>query len=95
MKITVPLSFYNKEYARDVEGEIVDIAPHLGGLATFIVHKNPYNTRYWQITNVESGNRIGSSYQETRKIAVDEARAYLRKKSGSDVLAAYKEWRVK
>ena len=61
-----------------VPAEIVfDIAPHLASVATFAVHKTPpYYGRSggYQITNVETGFRVGESRQKSKAAAISTAK---------------------
>lgn len=94
MIIDVRLSVDPFYEPKDVAGEIVDIAPHLSHLATWIVHRDPWATWRWQVTNVESGRNAGDFYS-SRNEAVKNVRSKLLKITPQKVLAAYKKAGVK
>lgn len=93
MKIVCQLSVNPPCAPQATEGEIVDVAPHLASVATFIVHRNPWG-RSWQITNVESGGKVGEFYKN-KKIAVSEVKKKLCGISIDKLLRAYRKFGVK
>jgi len=77
MKITVPIDWYT-EPAPLVDGEIMDIAPHLAHVGTFIVHlaaPGDWSAK-WKVTHLESGFCAGRG-GATRKAVIDFARQAL------------------
>ena len=59
MKIAVPLA-RRSGFSEAVEGEIVDIAPHLIG--TFVLHRHADDPRMWQVTHAETGCRASKIF---------------------------------
>ena len=85
MKIQLPID-WEKGYGGGrewlvVPAEIVfNIAPHLANIATFAVHKTPNYFGYrggYQITNVETGFRVGEDRQKSKAIAIAKAKNIL------------------
>lgn len=77
----------------DIEGELLpDIAPHLASMATFVVHRSLYSGN-WQISNIESGCRIGE-FHKSKTAAISSARKYLSGKTIIGLLRAYKKAEV-
>lgn len=90
MKITVPIAWY-KDPAPVVEGEILDIAPHLAMVATFIVHKAALGDwRDWIVSNVETGASVASG--RTRARAIKEASEKLATNDEKSLLLAYRNF---
>ena len=59
MKFTLPINW--REGWREVEAEIVDVAPHLSGVGTFALHKQPedgFRGGDWSVTNLETGLHV-------------------------------------
>lgn len=79
MKIPVPLAVHPSHEAVEVSGEIVDVAPHLAHVATWIVHRNPpdFPSR-WRVSHVESGRSCGYAGAQTKTLAVAQATEMLR-----------------
>ena len=96
LKIPVVLEFHFCP-SRAVDGEIVDIAPHLASVATFVVHRNPrrHFRPNWQISNVESGFRVGGPDYYTKADAIIGARIRLIGKTVDDILRQYRKYKVK
>lgn len=102
MKITVPIDWYTEPVPL-VEGEILDIAPHLAHVGTFIVHRPAKGDWYhgWKVTHLESGFCAGQG-KPTRKEAIDAATVSLSKIDDKKLLKMIKEaeklkanrWRV-
>ena len=88
MKIDVPLNTWCEW--KVVQGEIVDVAPHLA--ATFVLHDGrPVQRQRWEISDAESGCHIASC--ETKAETMSLAKAYLASKSQRDVEKAWKRAR--
>ena len=93
MNITIKLSTYDPKTPQEATGEIVDIAPHLASVATFIVHKSLYYG--WYVSNVESGYRVGREGCHSKKVAMMEAAAILKDKTVDIMLKTYKKNGIK
>lgn len=87
MKILLPLWLCT--HWEPVEAEIVDVAPHLAMVATFAVHRLPWNARWWRISNVETGCCIPCA-SRSRSLTIASARNHLAGKAVSDLLLAYR-----
>ena len=88
MKITFSIVNWAKTWHADVEGEIVDVAPHLAHLMTFAIHDDGYGR--WQFSNVETGYRVGYA-RKTKKLAIKAARTLLAGKTDADARRAYRK----
>lgn len=90
MTLTIPVAMaWGNTFTswKDVTGELLpDIAPHLSNVATFIVSREVYG-RLWQITNVETGYRIGDP-KRYKKDAIRSAKNLLARKSARQMLNA-------
>lgn len=77
--IDLPLDCGGWGRLKDVQAEIVDVAPHLASIATFAVHENPweYLSCKWRVSNVETGFCVGQAYAGTREDAIRKARKFL------------------
>ncbi len=93
MKIDLPLSHMSGD--RNwivVKAKIVDVAPHLAGVATFAVHKTaPFYGR-WRITNVETGACISECDADSKEVCVMNAILFLEDKTPKQIEARYREW---
>ena len=88
MKITFPIVSQDKKWLADIEGEIVDVAPHLAHLMTFAIHDDGYGG--WQVSNVETGSRVGYA-DWSRKLAIGATRTLLADKTDADARRAYRK----
>ena len=80
MKFTMPVNW--NEGWREVQAEIVDVAPHLANVLTFAMYRNPpgsLRSGRWSIGNVETGLHIRTA--ETRREVVAKARSFLADKT--------------
>ena len=89
MKITFAIVKRNKSWLADIEGEIIDVAPHLAHLMTFAVHKSIYSD-HWMVSNIETGGRICDGNM-TKKLAIGEIRTLLAGKTAADIRRAYRK----
>lgn len=71
---------------------LFDIAPHLAGVATFAVHKEPHYDR-WNVSNIETGLHI--VVRTSRAAALRDAKEKLAKKTPDDFKEAYRLARSK
>lgn len=89
MKIKLPCNLVTGW--KVVEAEIVDIAPHLSGVATFAVHRRPWDD-LWQISEVETGcNLRPSLIHRTKFEAVAVAESALKHISPQKMRALHKK----
>ena len=88
MKITFSIVRRNRSWLADIEGEIIDVAPHLAHLMTFAVHKSIYSD-YWMVSNIEIGGRICDGL--TKKLATKAAQTLLAGKTAADIRRAYRK----
>jgi len=90
MKISIPIAWY-KDPEPIVEGEIIDIAPHLAHVATFIVHKAaPEDWHDWKVSNVETGASVAIG--STRNQAIKNAEKKLAINDQESILKAYRKF---
>lgn len=96
MKIDLPINdLLTRSFRTVVSAEIVDVAPHLAGVATFAVHKcpwspSPWDWKVWKVTNVETGAFIESGYYHyTQAEAIASAVAALAERTPDDILDHY------
>ena len=94
MKIKLPLSTTTGWHVHDAE--IVDIAPHLAGVATFAIHRQTPLIRHfplrrgYAISNVETGASINAD-GESRAECLSKAVKLCKKRTVDDVLKAYRQ----
>ena len=84
MKIILPISW--RDGWREVNAEIVDVAPHLAHIATFVVHCDDFRVvrlvdfkllPYWRISNIETGDGLPQCGRFERADAISSAREFL------------------
>ena len=63
-----------KPFFESHQMEIVDVAPHLASIATFCVYRRFAG---WKITNLETGQCVGSETFSHRRDALINAQKYL------------------
>lgn len=94
VNISVWLDVHSYCLPRNVDAELLpELAPHLAFVATFTVHQSQYCISagtLWQITNVESGRRIGHFYK-TKAKAIADARTILSAKTEESFISAYRK----
>ena len=100
MKIQVPLewSWGTGAEWKVVDAEIVDVAPHLAHLATFVVHEEPNEwMRKWAVSNVETGWNIarGKTRIEAIRNAAEKCRTTSARKFIARMNKANKQLRHK
>lgn len=78
---------------KDMDAEIVDVAPHLASVATFAIHRNDERTLRlgdWAISNVETGLHVHTGFGSRRDV-INQAKLTLSKKSVRKCQIAYKD----
>lgn len=89
MKIDLPLCGFGGKPFAVVEAELLDIAPHLAGVATFAVHHSPtQGWMPWRVSNIETGFRICGA--DSRSAVIAGAREILAGKTEHDIAQAYR-----
>lgn len=86
MKLSIPFQWYQSW--KDIECEIVDVAPHLARVATFALLVDPHEHK-WSVCNLESGLNI--CRHEVKRECLEMARKKLAKKSIRQVQHAYRK----
>lgn len=88
MKIHVPLDRYCGWTV--LPCEIVDVAPHLSDILTFVVHRQTRAIRHfpngWAISNLETGYSVSTADAKTRDECLRKARAYLKSKTRAQAM---------
>jgi hypothetical protein len=74
---------------RDVEGYVVNPAPHLS--ATFAVHRCPWRPNRWRVSDVETGSRATEHSYASRAMAIFKAEIALRDKTEEMLQKAWKD----
>lgn len=87
-KLVASLCGYDNRRMIDVEAEIVDVAPHVAW--TFVVHRTPYFRGRWNVTNLETGRRIGNLCTK-RLEAINAAQAILAERTAEVIDCAVTE----
>ena len=91
MKIWIVVDDIEDSAGKPVQAEIVDIAPHLAGVSTWVVHRCAfYPDRAWVVSDAESGQTHHPWRASTRAGAVQNARNYLRSKTVKDMQRIYR-----
>lgn len=89
MKIDLPINdVLTRSFRTVVSAEIVDVAPHLAGVATFAVHKCAWLPGRWKVTNVETGGYVQDAFPSKQR-ALAEVIAALAKRTPDDAVEAY------
>lgn len=95
MKIDLPLDWRDVP-APVVRAELVpEIAPHLASVFTPAVHRAPPGMQHWgawQVSDVETGQRVGRSYSTRCKCLINVA-VYLGDKTVADITKAHRRYR--
>lgn len=93
MKIDLPLEWWGNEPAPVVRAELVpEIAPHLAALCTPAVHRSPQPIfGEWQVSDVETGQRIGRYYR-TRTACLAAVADLLASKTIADIAKAHRNF---
>ncbi len=91
MKVDVPVSLYSGEIMI-YSGKIVDVAPNVANVASFIVSKSVWGT--WVVTNIETGLSVGGERHRTKASAIAAAAEQCKDKSEADFLVAFKKKRI-
>jgi hypothetical protein len=77
--VTVPIDWDGSFSKKVVRGEIVDVAPHLSHLLTWIVHRSPHiSPPPYRISNIETGMTCPVADSMTKESAIANAANYLK-----------------
>ena len=83
--IDVPITM-GSSGERVVRGRIVDVAPHLASVSTWVVHPSESEVGLYNVTNVETGFRITGSIAQTELDAIFAARIVLSTKTAAEIV---------
>ena len=73
----------------NIPGELVDVAPHLASVATFVVHRYPtVLSKWWRVSNIESGRYV--DFGRTKVEAIRKGTEVLRPITVEKMLATYR-----
>lgn len=88
MKIDVPVWRLDGTWVV-VPAELVDVAPHLAAVATFVVHRSLWQAEYYVVSAIETGCSASPYGVRSKRKALAVARARLATKTARDVTEAF------